>query len=150
MNLDSHIGKTWITRIHSLMKRGDQFLSRTGEKLPMNLTQTPKRDQSSPQRPIAMMTIGHRVQLHLHLVHHHRCPLRIHQNQKIREENDQKPLGQMKSLALPFHRNPTPEAVFSEVRDHGIICDQGSVPRFLKRVRHDSLRLCPQKDPVRN
>ena len=25
-------------------KRGDQFLSRTGEKLPMNLTQIPKRD----------------------------------------------------------------------------------------------------------
>ena len=29
---------------NSLIKKGDQFLSRTGEKLPMNLTQIPKRD----------------------------------------------------------------------------------------------------------
>ena len=36
MSLNSHIGKTWITRIHSLTKRGDQFLSRTGEKLPID------------------------------------------------------------------------------------------------------------------
>ena len=39
-SLNSHIGKTWIIRIHLLTKRGDQFLSRTGEKLLMNLTDT--------------------------------------------------------------------------------------------------------------
>ena len=62
----------------------------------------------------------------------------------------QKPLGQMKSLALPFHQNPTLEAVFLEVRDHGITCDQGSDTISPKRVRHDSLKVCPQKDLVRN
>ena len=89
-------------------------------------------------------------QLHLHLVHHHWCPLKTHQDQKIQEEKDKKPLGQMKSLALPFHRNPTLEAVFSEVRDHGIICDHGSDTRSPKRVHHNSLTIHPQKDLVRN
>ena len=97
-----------------------------------------------------MMIIDHRVQLNLHLVHHHRCPLRTHQDQNIKEENHQKPLGQMKSLALPFHRNLTLEAVFSEVRDHGITCDHGSDTISPKRVHHDSLSIRPQKDLVQN
>ena len=44
-----------------------------------------------------------------------RFPLNTHQDQKIQEEKDEKHLGQMKSLALPFQQNPTLEAVFSEV-----------------------------------
>ena len=52
------------------------------------------------------------------------------------------------SLAPPFHRNLTHEAVFSEVRDHGITCDQGSNTMSLKRVHHDSLMIRPQKDLV--
>ena len=90
MSLNSHIGKTWITRIHSLTKRGDQFLSRTREELPMNLTQILKWDWSSLQCPIAMMTTGHRIQLHLHLVHHHRCPPKTPQDQKLKEGKKQK------------------------------------------------------------
>ena len=97
-----------------------------------------------------MMTIGHRIQLYLHLVHHHRCPLKNHQDQKTQEEKDGKPLGQMKSLALPLHLNPTLEAVFSEVRDNGITCNQGSDTISPKRVRHDSLTIRPQKDLVCN
>ena len=39
---------------------------------------------------------------------------------------DEKPLGQMKSLAPPFHWNPIHKAVYSEVQDHDTICDHNA------------------------
>ena len=101
-------------------------------------------DKDSQSIVIVMMTIGHRIQLHLHLVHHCRCPLRHHQVQRNQKRGShpqrKKPLGQMKSLALPFHQNPICEAVYSEVRDHSITCNQGSDRRFPKQVHPNSLK----------
>ena len=91
--------------------------------------------------------MDHRIQLHLCLAHH-QCPLRHHQVQKTQEANIKKQLGQMKNLALPFPQNPTHEAVFSEVQDHGITYDQGNDRRSPNRVHLDSLKVHPQKDLV--
>ena len=99
-----------------------------------------------------MMTIGHHTQLQLLNLAHHQCPLKIYQVQNNQKQGShpqwKKPLDQMKSLAPPFHRNPTLEAVFLEVRDHGITCDEGSDTISPKHVRHDSLKVRPQKDKL--